>query len=425
MNSNYAEIVWILNAVLVALVVLLGAGGLIHSVAAAAAQRRRQPADTALTELFHKLDGQPALTIAHQLTTQCSHVTAERWIWLINRHETFIPEGVWPHLEAHLFTTPVVAEIEQQAGPGNRKWPRIEALKCLGHLHTPLSLTLLEQALSEKDEDLRYFAMLSLAHMRTATAARVILDQLQHNAFNGHKVVALLEAFPPAILPDIYAALKKSDTQARFWLLKLLARFKVVVDLPDIGGYTSDPSPDVRAAACECLGFAQSLAAARGPLMNCLLDPVWYVRLQAVRGLAHLCGASCLPQLAGLMNSEQNALVQESIKNVLLRNAAGVLPATELFLDRENQTVKEWCVNALVDSNSVVRLLLLCLSDEATEREHARVVLKKLIASNIHFGLKQALDQLQAGARQRVLEFVAGVDALLAQRMETQAVKGA
>lgn len=423
MNSNYAEIVWILNAVLVALVVLLCASGLIHFAATAAIQRRRQPADTALAGLFHKLEGKPALTIAHQLTTHCSHIATERWIWLINRHETFVPEGVWPQLEAHLFTTPVVAEIEQQAGPGNRKWRRIEALKCLGHLHTPLALTLLEQALSEKDEDLRYFAMLSLAHMRTTPAARMMLGQLHRNLFNGHKVVALLESFPPDILPDVYVALKKSGAQARFWLLKLLARFKVVVDLQAVAGYTRDLSPDVRAAACECLGFAQTTAA-RASLLNCLQDPIWYVRLQAVRGLSQLCGAACLPQLAELMNTEQNALVQESIKGVLLRDAAGALPATELFLDRENQTVREWCINALVDSNSVVRLLLLCLEDEAQVRERARGLLRKLITSNIHFGLKQALDQLQAGARQRLLEFVAGVDALLAQRMALQVVKG-
>ena len=424
MNSNYAGIVWILNAVLVGCVVLLAAGGLLHSLTAAATRRRRQPADLALTDLLRKLAGKPAQTIAHELARQCGAVATERWIWLINRHETFVPENVWPQLENYLFTLPAALAIERQAGPGGSKWRRVEAMKCLGHLRTPFALTLLEQALAEEDEDLRYFAMLSLAHMRTAAAARVMLDQLQRNAFNGHKVVALLEAFPPAVLPEVYAALQKSDARARFWLLKLLARFKVAVELPAVIGFTRDLSPDVRAVACECLGFT-GRAEALGPLERSLQDPIWYVRLQAVRALSRIEGAACLPLLAGLMASETSALVQESIKNVMMRDPAGALPATERFLERDDRTVQEWCVNGLVDSNSVVKLLSLCLSEQAVAREYARGVLRKLIESHLHFGLKQALDQLQAGARRSVLEFVAGVDAVLAQRMEPQTVKGA
>lgn len=422
MNSNYADIVWMLNAVLVGLIVLLGAGGLIHSVAAAATRRRRQPADVALTDLLRKLAGKPALTTARQLATHCGKVTTERWIWLINRHETFVPDSVWPQLEDYLFTTPVIAEIEQQAGPGGLKWRRIEAMKCLGHLHAPAALTLLEQALTEDDENIRYFAMLSLAYMRTAAAARVMLNQLQQNASNGHKVVALLEASPPAVLPDVYAALTKSDARVRFWLLKLLARFKVPVELPAIAGFTRDFSADVRAAACECLGFAQQRDA-REPLIVCLKDPVWYVRLQAVRALSRIEGAACLPQLAGLMAGEPSTLVQESIKNVIMHDLDGVLQTTERFLDRADQTVKEWCVNALVDSNSVVKLLILCLAEQVAEREQALRVLKKLIKSNIHFGLKQALDQLQADARRSILDVVAGVDAVLAKRLQVKAVE--
>lgn len=424
MNSNYTEIVWILNAVLVALVVLLGAGGLVHALATAATQRRRQPADVALTEMLRKLAGKPALTIAQQLAAQGGTVAPARWIWLINRHETFVPENVWPHLETYLFTQPVIAAIEQQAAPGGNKWRRVEALKCLGHLQTPAALTLLEQALAEEDADIRYFAVLALAHMRTAPAARVLLDQLRSHAFDGHKIVALLEAFSPDVVPEVYAALQQSDARVRFWLLKLLARFKVAVDLPTVTGFTRDLSPDVRAVACESLGYANRTEAL-APIAQCLKDPIWYVRLQAVRALARLQGSACLPQLAELMAGETNALVQESIKNVMLRDPAGTLPATERFLDQTDQTVKEWCVNALVDSNSVVKLLTLCLSEQGGVRENARGVLTKLIASHLHFGLKQALDQLQAGARRQILEFVAGVDAVLARRMEPQPVKGA
>ncbi len=424
MNSNYAETVWLLNAVLVAFVVVLAAGGLLHSLLAVATQRRRQPGDKALTELLAQLAGKTALTVAHDLVWHCSEVPTGRWIWLINRHETFVPRGVWPQLEAYLFTTPVVAAIEQQAAHGQRKWRRIEAMKCLGHLHTPGALTLLEQALAENDEDLRYFALLSLAHMRTPPAARVLLGQLRCSGANGHKIVALLEAFPGEVVPDVYAALSKSEAPVRFWLLKLLARFKVAVELPAVVGFTRDLSPDVRAVACECLGFTRR-AEALAPLAVCLQDPTWYVRLQAVRALARIEGSACLPLLAELMLTETSLLVQESIKDVMLRDPAGALPATERFLDHENRTVKAWCVNALVDSNSVVKLLTECLSELSEVREHARLVLEKLIESRLHFGLKQALDQLQAGARRRVLALVAGVDGVLAERLEPQRVKGA
>ena len=230
MNTNYADIVWILNAVLVALVLLLGGWGLLHSAFVNAAERRRQPDDKSLTDLFRSLAGQPPQAVAHELASRGSAVTTDRWIRLINRHESFVPESVWPQLENHLFTLPVVAELEERATPGNgHKWQRIEAMKCLGHLHTPAALALLGQALEEKDEDIRYFALLSLAHMRTPQAARVLLTQLWRNGANGHKIVSLLEAFPQEVVPEVYAALRSSDEHARFWLLKLLARFKVAV----------------------------------------------------------------------------------------------------------------------------------------------------------------------------------------------------
>jgi hypothetical protein len=320
-----------------------------------------------------------------------------------------------------------VAEIERLASEAGNKWRRIEAMKCIGILQTPWALEILEKSLSDKDQDIVYFAILALARIRNVDAARILLGCLKRGVFSGQKIVSLLENFPPECLPEVYQALQDCDTRTAFWLLKLLSRFPIENAHQILEKYSGDPSADVRAAACECLGrsgYGEARETALRCLRGRLRDEVWYVRLQAVRGLSRICGTACLPQLAALMVVERSTLVQESIKNVVIGDKEGVLETIERCLDSDSQVIKEWHVNALVDSNNVVTVLSECLSGGPGEQERALRILSKLIRSKIHFGLRETLDQFQSESKKRLLGIIAGTDRELAARMEPQTSGG-
>ena len=422
-TSNYADVVWVLDALLLVAVVLLVAGGLIHAMTVETKHRKRQPGETALKDLFQKLDGLDALTVGQEIAAISSRLTTADWIWLVNQHETVVPDSVWPQVASYLRSSTMIVELEQRAAHEKNKWQRIEATKCIGHISSPTALEILGQNLDEQDDDIQYFAMLALSYIRTPAAAQIMLKFLTRGVISGHKVVAALEAFPATMLPDVYRTLEDADEKSRFWLLKLLSTFKPKEAVPVVVKYTADTSADVRAAACECLGAVGS-AEARDALQRCVQDEVWYVRLQAVRALARILGVACLPQLLPLLGKEPSVLVQESIKSVLTRDEKAVLSTTEDLLSQEDQTVKAWCVNALVDSNNVIKLLAQCIAGPAQERERAVSLLKKLIQSNIHFGLKETLAQFQPEARRRLLAVVGSIDSGLAERMEPEVPEG-
>jgi HEAT repeat protein len=152
-------------------------------------------------------------------------------------------------------------------------------------------------------------------------------------------------------------------------------------------------------------------------LLQCLKDEVWYVRLQAVRALSRIDGKGCLPKLLEHTAQESSPLVQESVRDVMRRNLDDSLPAIERALDEKNHAVKMWHINALVDSNSVIKILAHTLSESDTERTRAVRIMEKLIRSGIHFGLKRTLDQFEQDSRNRILRIVAGIDAELATRI--------
>ena len=428
MNPNYySDIAWTLNIILIAVVFVLVATGLLAAFAVNAASRRRLEGEASLKNLLQDVKGQDTHTLDQRFSELDKQATTEQWIEVVNEHETIIPEEVWPHLKRHLSSSARMVEIERLAGQPGNKWRRIEAMKCIGTLQTPSALGILEKSLSDKDQDVVYFAMLALARVRNAEAARILLGVLKRGVFSGQKIVSLLETFPPECLPEVYQALQDCGTPAAFWLLKLLSKFPIENAHPILEKYSSDPSADVRAAACECLGrsgYGESRDTALKCLRACLRDEVWYVRLQAVRGLSRMCGTACLPQLAALMAVERSTLVQESIKNVVIGDKEGVLATIETCLDADSQMIKEWHVNALVDSNSVVTVLSQCLSGGPQERERALRILAKLIRSKIHFGLKETLDQFQSESRKRILGIIADTDRELAARLGPQTSGG-
>ncbi len=210
----------------------------------------------------------------------------------------------------------------------------------------------------------------------------------------------------------------------RFWAVKLLSKFRPRDQWEMVAVLTDDASPDVRAAACECLGILGKKEV-KTILLKHLYDKVWFVRMQAVRALSKIAGAECFPELIKLMTEDSSSFVKESVKNAIISDIEKVIPYIERCFESDAVVVKKYCVDALVDSNYISKMLGNILSGKPEIRDDAKRLLRGMIKSKLYFGLKKSLDVLSSHSQERILEIVSGIDQRLALRMAHESFKKA
>jgi HEAT repeat protein len=154
---------------------------------------------------------------------------------------------------------------------------------------------LLHAALKDPDEDIVEAAVVTLGGIRKHAAAALLVDELRHGG--GSRVATQLDQFPLEIPQLLLPLLRDWDAQARYWGVKLLARYRNLPGLPlEIATLGGDDDPGVRAAVAETLGTIGGPAAIAIalPLLD---DPVPFVRAHAARAL----GAQGRPELAAIV----------------------------------------------------------------------------------------------------------------------------
>jgi HEAT repeat protein len=175
------------------------------------------------------------------------------------------------------------------------KWRRISALRILARAGAATALPLLHAALTDPDEDVVGAAVVTLGGIRKQSAAALLVDALRRGG--GSRVATQLDQFPLEIPQLLVPLLRDWDAQARYWAVKLLARYRDVPELQlDIATLGGDEDPGVRAAVAETLGTIGGPAAIAItlPLLD---DPVPFVRAHAARAL----GAQGRPELASVV----------------------------------------------------------------------------------------------------------------------------
>jgi hypothetical protein len=306
--------------------------------------------------------------------------------------------------------------IEQLAHRGRDKWQRIEGIAILGHFNTPQAAGILTANLDDTDGDVVYFSMLALSRSRTPETAGFLLRGISRGIVSGQKIVSLLEDFPSSAAESVWAELKNPDPSVRYWALKLLTRWRSVDAAPLVAASTNDADANVRAAACECLG-ALAQKEARGVLLDRLKDEAWFVRMFAVRALGVLFGSDALEWIAGLLN-DASWPVKESVEKIMAQHIEKALPHLERCLVSSDDMTRASCVTTFVDAAYIPKILEDVLSGSSDNRERGRRLLGGLIRSRFYFGLKKALDGLEAGPKEEVLSVVAAIDEALAQKLK-------
>jgi HEAT repeat protein len=342
-----------------------------------------------------------------------------RQIFDIARYEGYGYSREFGHqIRECLLSSVDMNRMERLAGSSRNKWHRIEAIIILGYVDTPQAVKILTANLTHKDEDVVYFSILALSQRKTSEIAGLLLKSISKGIVSGQKIVSLLENFPLSVADSVCAELKDPDLSVRYWALKLLARLKFVEAVPLVAGLTRDRSADVRAAACECLGVLAKREA-REVLMGCLKDEAWFVRMFAVRALGVIFGSESLELVAGLID-DASWPVKESVEKILARHIEKALPYLERCLVSPDGLTRASCVSAFVDAVYIPKILEDILDGSLQARELAQRLLEELIRSNFYFGLKKAVDGLQAHHREKILQVVSGIDGELARKLQSE-----
>lgn len=232
---------------------------------------------------------------------------ADQLDWILRR----LPRRTIERVAADTATAPRLAEafaahaaernagrlLEAAAGHTSEvtKWRRIAALRILARGRSAAALPLLGAALTDPEEDVVDAAVVTLGGMRDEPAAALLVEALRRGG--GSRVATQLDDFPLDIGHLLVPLLRDWDAGARYWAVKLLARYSDLPGLPlELATLGGDQDAGVRAAVAETLGRVGGPAAI-SIAVSLLDDPVPFVRAHAARAL----GAQGRPELAAVV----------------------------------------------------------------------------------------------------------------------------
>ena len=298
------------------------------------------------------------------------------------------------------------------------KWKRIDAVLALA-TQGNLSITLCKKMLQSRDRDIRYHTVLAVSRLQTKESAEFLIDVLHRRMVSGLRIASLLENYPDETIPLLIRASRHTDSTVRLWMLRLLARKKIEA-LSDIVPCTKDSDPDVRAAAFDCLAAGRETMT--HSILEGLKDPVWFVRVHAVRALPR--SPEHVQELVRLMTEDSSTLVRTSAEQALLTMINKALPHLEECLKKGSRLTQRVSVRALSDSGMILDVLSDILSTDPAIRRPAENLLALMLSTAIYFGLKHKLALFEEGERENILRFIQAVDPLLYERIHGKKMDG-
>jgi len=266
-----------------------------------------------------------------------------------NRDTVFFNKSEQEAFKSCFATPKNLAELEKTARHSRNKWRKIEAILSIGYLNSPKSVNILKKTSLSRDDDIRYFSILALGQIKNGHAASVLIDLIKNNIFSGHKLISILETFPPEILSAyIDNLLSDKKTEVRLWGLRLLSHLKDPQYTAQASKLMKDPSVEVRVAACECLGFSKNKTAAE-ELYSAMKRDTWSVKAAAVKALSKLLGKECLPKVMELV-TDSSLSVLAAVKMVMIAHIDAATPYIEKILSGDDKMAKRICKEALEDA---------------------------------------------------------------------------
>ncbi len=408
MTHYHTDMIWAIDRGLFILCLALAAGILLYAAAKESLSGKKARKMKLVGKNLHRLIFQGRKDGGPEELAWIGKLEPFDFLELLKNEKKSVSGDVAEKLRRYFSEAVDFPKIVAMARGSGNKWRRIEALISLGYVGGEEALEILRAALKDKDGDVAYFSMIAMGKIRTPESARILLAGIGDRVFDGNRVISLLESFPPFVIDEAVAALGHPDPMTRFWAVKLLMIFRPQDLSKKVEPLASDDSPQVRAAACECLGKMGVRGSAEAVRLR-LHDPVWFVRRRAIKALSRLEGAECIPEIAGFL-ADENVMVRDGVKKAMAHDIAASLPYIERGLQEGPLSLKKDYVEVVETSGYLSVLFSDLLFGEAPVRDKARSLLKGMLGSGAHVGIESLLSGFEKETREKILGEIAGID---------------
>jgi HEAT repeat protein len=362
MPKDIASLIWAVNYCIAGLVIVLSLAVFFFAGWRQSLIRRHETRVRRVMRRLAILSLQGEGALRQSCPAVVRGVSAAEFLMLSRERESLAGPEHGEQIRECLNEVSAGRSLEKDAARRRPKWRRIEALVSLGYSQSPKAQELLSLAVHDRDPEVAYYAMFSLAQLKTPEAAALLLECLHLRLAGGGKIASFLEGFPEQVLDEVLRASESTDPYVRFWAVRLMRRFPSARCLDTLLRLSGDVSADVRAAVCE------SLAALKDPsvmetLRPRMYDVAWFVRMHAIRAAFALGGEAVLPEVIGHMRDE-HWMVRQAVKEVMVALPEASLPQVESLLDAEPFACRE-CVQILEDTGWIRKALLAAADPEA------------------------------------------------------------
>ena len=272
-----------------------------------------------------------------------------------------------------------VKKILSTAARSLSKWRRIEAMLFLGYAGISEASQVLKKNLNSSDEDIAYFAAVSLGQIKNIDSARSLLAFLKKNPKFRYKTASFLEQFPKEIVCEVIKLSDDKDHSIRFWAPQILAGLNDPYCIDKMKDLLADKYPEVRASACQCLGAIGDEACVAS-LRKCLKDESWFVREAAMESLEKILGEGCIPLVVDLIR-DNSWVVIDRLKKILAKNITTALPYLENLLLGKDDLSKRISIE-IIEISGYVKKLYESLLDNGPAKARAVSILKAMRAQN-------------------------------------------
>ncbi|MDD4940126.1 MAG: HEAT repeat domain-containing protein [Candidatus Omnitrophica bacterium] len=408
MQNYYPELTWKIDKVLLILLAFLASTVIIYAfIEDFLLKMRRRRLSNIKNNIYELLLQKKGKTTcipgAEELTTkQFVDVVSNR-----TGGAVFFNEKEQEHLRRCFINQDNMVRIERIARNSRNKWRRIEAMLALGFAGASSAMTLLEKGLFDKDPDISYFSLLALGRIKTDLSLKILLVFLKKNALSRQKAASILEGFPPSAADLIIKLADNPDLEIRYWAIKILSRFKPIKHIEKIKILSSDLDPNVRAAACECLGKIGGTQAEEILILK-LEDESWFVKVQAARALSEAMKAACAQYIVRLLNDNSLSVI-ETAGDILMKYTEAALPYLEKPLTGDDDLARRKTTEIMATGGFIEKLVRELPKDDSSEKRRMKLI-AALKGSGAHYSIESAVLGLGVRERAEAIEKIKGID---------------
>ncbi|MCX5678032.1 MAG: HEAT repeat domain-containing protein [Candidatus Omnitrophica bacterium] len=348
MFNYHADIVWVINKVLFGALILTSAVIFFCAVIKNYIwEKRRQGLLKIKNDIYEMVLSGKSFTegVRHPLFTG---ITPQQFIDIETNRSidaAFFNDSEQQLLKGCFREPEKIAELNKIVERSNDKWHRIEAMLCLGYSEAETAIDVLSESLSSRDEDIAYFAMISLAQIKTMRSAKALLGFLRKKPSNGYKIASILGNFPKEIADEAVKLTDDKDPRIRICGVTILSKLASRQHIAKLEKLTGDEVAEVRAGACDCLGRIGG-EGVKVALRKRLKDDSWLVKRHAIFGLAKAIGDDAVPEVIKLIN-DASWSVLDAVKDVMAEHIKASLPDIEKFIAGGEYIPKKYSIMAL------------------------------------------------------------------------------